>query len=488
MQVQLPGVPTGMSGLSGLGIELVSRLKAALSIGQATRLIQLDTPLPAGTLVVERFTLHEAVHADEPLWAEIDALSTNAHLELKALMGEQLTLRLMQADGSWRTWHGYVVEAGHTGSDGGLGAYRLVLAAFTHWLKQRRDTRIFQDATSADILNQVLAAYPQAHFRIDVADPGPIHEITTQFRETDWAFATRLMAREGWSWRVDHEADQPHGSADAGTNADDNADANAHAGARAARHTLVIFDQHAQRPDLGPLRFSRPDLRAAEGGGLLAAMLQAFNLRTGTAQDTLTAWAPGQQVGPNAVTLAAWDERQLAGVSASTSADIPLGHAPTLEHYLGQGERRFADGRVGTAQPASRTVAEARAQALMAAHQLQQVHDRPKAPCAACAPAPTSRSPPTTCTKAQAPTTPSAPCTSPTRPPTTWATRPRRSCSAPRSNKAATATNSRQPRLPCAWRPCRHNAHGPGPADSRCHGRNRRAIDHRTQRPHPHPV
>ena len=86
-----PSGPAGLSGPSGLRDERVSRLTASLSIGQGTRLIQIDTSLPPGTLVVERFTLTEAVHADEPLCAAVDCLSTNAHLALKALMGEQLT-------------------------------------------------------------------------------------------------------------------------------------------------------------------------------------------------------------------------------------------------------------------------------------------------------------------------------------------------------------------------------------------------------------
>jgi len=81
---------------NSLGGELLSRLKAALSIGQATRLLQLETSLSSGSLVVERCHITESVHANEPLWAELDCLSTNAFLELKALTGEQLTLRLMR--------------------------------------------------------------------------------------------------------------------------------------------------------------------------------------------------------------------------------------------------------------------------------------------------------------------------------------------------------------------------------------------------------
>ena len=333
--------------VAGLGAQLTSRLQAALKLGQSTRLLQIETALPSASLVVERCRITEAVHAVEPLWAEVDCVSTHALLELKALNGEQVTLRLMLADGSWRAWHGYVVQAAQLGADGGLARYRLTLAAWTHWLTLRRDTRIFQDQTAADIVSAVLSAYPQAHFKLDVAAPGPVRALTTQYRETDWAFVQRLMAEEGWSWRLSHSG-APKGAT---------------AGARAARHTLVIFDAQAEVPELGALRFSRPDLR---GAGVLGTGL----FDTGLAQDTVTAWQVGQQLTPNAVTLGSWDERQLAGVTADARSVADHGDVPVLEHYRGHGERSHADGRVDTAQPASRAVAEARAEARLAAHTL----------------------------------------------------------------------------------------------------------------------
>jgi hypothetical protein len=81
----LPSISgAALGSIQALGGELTSRLRAALSIGQATRLVQIETPLPSCTLVVERLTLTEAVHAAEPLWAEVDCLSTSVSLELKA--------------------------------------------------------------------------------------------------------------------------------------------------------------------------------------------------------------------------------------------------------------------------------------------------------------------------------------------------------------------------------------------------------------------
>ncbi|MFW9616216.1 type VI secretion system Vgr family protein [Aquabacterium sp.] len=334
------------------GADALSRLQALLSLGQATRLLQMETALPSTTLVVERLHLTEAVHAESPLWAEVDCLSTSAHLPLKALNGEQVSVRLMQADGQWRTWHGYVVRAAQLGADGGLARYRLSLAAWTHWLTLRRDTRIFQDQTAADIVSDVMAAYPQAHFRLDVRQPGPVRPITTQYRETDWAFVQRLMAEEGWSWRLTHQG------------APTSPLPGELAGARAARHTLVVFDAYADAPDLGPLRFSRPDMRGA--GGMWGISL----LDSGFAQDTITAWREGQQLTPNVVTLASWDERQVAGVSAQARQTAGPGHVPELEDYRGHGERCHADGRIDDPQIGQAAVAEARAAARLAARTL----------------------------------------------------------------------------------------------------------------------
>src|SRR5450830_465588 len=61
------------------------------------------------SLVVESFTGYEAVNA---LFSfDIQALSVSASIDLKPFIGEEITLRLLQADGSKRAWHGYCTEA-----------------------------------------------------------------------------------------------------------------------------------------------------------------------------------------------------------------------------------------------------------------------------------------------------------------------------------------------------------------------------------------
>ncbi len=300
-----------------------SRLKALLSVSQHKRLMQLETALPSATLVVERAQwqedvsgLGQAPRPLSPLVATVDCLSTSAHLELKALIGEQMSLRLMCADGRYRTWHGYVAQAAQLGSDGGLARYRLQLVAFTHLLGKRQDSRVFLGQRADEIISTVLRAYPQANFKLELSpealEAAPRRGTTTQYGETDAAFVQRLLAEEGWNWRLEHSDDGKPLSV-----------------AKAAKHCLVIHDSQAQRPDLGSLRFGKPDVR------------QSF-LNAGLVEDTITAIALERSVQPNAVTLGAWDARQLAGVSAELHSTLAAGEVPTLEGYDGRGERRFA--------------------------------------------------------------------------------------------------------------------------------------------------
>jgi type VI secretion system secreted protein VgrG len=326
--------------------EGLSRLKSLLSVSQHKRLMQLETALPSATLVVERALWQEDVSGQgggaqplAPLLATVDCLGTNAHLELKALIGEQMSLRLMGADGRYRTWHGYVAEAAQLGSDGGFARYRLQLVAFTHLLGLRQDSRVFLGQRADEVISTVLRAYPQANFKLELSpeslEAAPRRGTTTQYRESDAAFVTRLLAEEGWNWRLEHtDDDKPLSEA------------------KTAKHCLVIHDAQAKRPDLGSLRFGKPDVR-----------------RFGLPEDTITAIALERSVQPNAVTHGAWDSRQLAGVSAEARSALAAGEVPTLEVYDGRGERRFAQHKDGDEQAHS-LLADNRTALALARHEL----------------------------------------------------------------------------------------------------------------------
>jgi uncharacterized protein involved in type VI secretion and phage assembly len=149
--------------------KLTSRLDFAQLLDERGRLIKLQTALPALSLIAERLVLKESVAqpagasddqtADFGWQMHLDALSTSRHFELKQLIGEQITVRLLQADGSYAPWHGYVFEAAQLGADGGLARYRLTMRPWLALLALRQDCYAWQDQTAADIVTDLFADY-----------------------------------------------------------------------------------------------------------------------------------------------------------------------------------------------------------------------------------------------------------------------------------------------------------------------------------------
>jgi type VI secretion system secreted protein VgrG len=314
----LPGALGALLPSLGPLLELTSRFDFAALIDQRGRLLQMQTALPTLALVPERVVLRDAV--SQPFELTVDALSTSAHFELKALIGEQMTLRLLQPDGTgagtgapspvYKPFHGYVMEAAQLGADGGLARYRLVMRPWLSFLTLRRDCFIWQDRDARAIVEDVFADYPQANVRFDVTEPLRERSLCTQYRESDFAFVTRLLAEEGLSYHFEHD--------DSGAEL---------SSAKSALHTLVITDRLAARPSLGEARFTSQHPAANQPGQ----------------RDAVTAFASRRALQANAVTVGSWNYRHLAGTAAEAASALDLGELPALEVYDGSGAYRYRD-------------------------------------------------------------------------------------------------------------------------------------------------
>jgi type VI secretion system secreted protein VgrG len=310
-----------MKPLSNLPAAVPQAVLGAL-LGQQTRQITLETALASDNLVVERFTATEAVSASFVL--HVDCLSPSAHLDTAKLAAQEVTLRLLQADGKRRAWHGYVADCASLGGDGGLARYRLRVVPWLDRLRTRSDCFVYQDKTALEIIEDVFADYPVAHYQIAVTQPCAKRSICCQYRESDYAFVMRLLAEEGLSFRIEHaQGDEKQ------------------QGSTQSRHTVVIFDNDAQRPACPQpqIRFHRVDATESD--------------------DAIERFSHAHSVGTNAVTLASWDYKALAATSAQASAGDPGGELPTLERFEASGSYQYSN-----AQEASRA-----AQLRMQAHE-----------------------------------------------------------------------------------------------------------------------
>ncbi|TWI69231.1 type VI secretion system secreted protein VgrG [Pseudoduganella lurida] len=290
--VALPEIVSAL-GVFGTGLSQHARLLTLASVQEGA--------LPEA-LLPERFAGREAVN--EVYRFEVDALSTSTSLDLAAFLGEELTVTLLQPDGSRRAWHGLCTEAAWLGADGGVARYRLHLEPALALLRLRRDSYVFQDLDARQIVTELLADYPQLRFEFDVTQELLPRPITTQYRESDLAFFTRLLASEGLSWRFEHDQAS-----------DDPADGQ-------ARHKLVIFDSLATAPD-------------TPGD----PVLRFHGVRATDSDDAIDHFAARRTVQPNAVSISSWDPAQLLAPAAEQGTSLDIGELPALSIHDGSGER-----------------------------------------------------------------------------------------------------------------------------------------------------
>ena len=163
----------------------------------------------------------------------VHALASDAHLELKKLVGQPALVEMLCQDDAvaMRPWHGHIVAAGLMGSDGGLARYRLVIEPWLSALAHNVDAWTYQDLSVPQILDDLFGGYEGQGqlvpaWRWDLADASvyPKRSLCIQYHESDLDFALRLMREEGLVCWWEHAGDAS--SASLGT------------------HTLVIADHN----------------------------------------------------------------------------------------------------------------------------------------------------------------------------------------------------------------------------------------------------
>jgi len=280
-------------------------------LSQHARLFTLTCPRQAGlpqSLAAEQFSGREAINT--LYWFDIDALSTSTDLDLSGFLGEELTLRLLQPDGSRRAWHGLCTHASWLGADGGVARYRLRLEPALALLALRRDCYIFQDKNVRDIVTELLADYPQVRFEFDLTQELAPRPVCTQYRESDLEFLLRLLASEGLNWRFEH--DQSENDDDTGH----------------ARHRLVIFDRRATVP-------------AVAG----KEAVRFHGVRATEHDDAIDDFRARRTVEANGVSISSWDPAHLVAAGAELQTNLDTGALPSLPIYDGSGERIVSERR-----------------------------------------------------------------------------------------------------------------------------------------------
>lgn len=163
---------------------------------QSDRLIKLDTNLGPNMLVPQRVVGRSRLGRHFEF--TVDVVSLSGNIELKTLIAQPVTLWIQQSDKSYQPHNGYVHTVRRLGSNGELTTYQLDIASWMHFLKFRRDQRIWQDKAADEIITDVLNTHPQARgfFRFALSRALPSRSYCRQ-DEDDWNFVHRLLESEG---------------------------------------------------------------------------------------------------------------------------------------------------------------------------------------------------------------------------------------------------------------------------------------------------
>lgn len=260
---------------------------------QATRLLRLTTPLGSNELLAECVRGEESISGGFTF--TISTLSSDAGISLRSLLGQPALLELLTVQGGQeRPFHGYLTAVELNGANGGMARYTLTLQPWSAFMARGRDSRVFQDMTVFDILDAVFGAWqsrgklaPEWRFEIAERALYPVRSLTTQYQESDLAFAERLMNEEGLFYFFEHQGDAASQSL--------------------GSHQMVIADHNgAFQPNV------QPSVRYTQPGAVMK-------------EDSIDRWRSELRLQTNGVELRSWDYRTLNARPVSASGAQPEG-------------------------------------------------------------------------------------------------------------------------------------------------------------------
>jgi type VI secretion system secreted protein VgrG len=163
---------------------------------------RLFTPLPEGVLLLRSFQGSE--YLSKPFEFTLSLYSPNkkkAQVEFDKLLGKEFTIESdiysrekEKRTGEFRYISGVCFEFSEGAQDSQFTNYTAVIVPKFQMLSLKSNCRIFQQKSVPDVLKEVL---PSSGVEFQLEGKFDKREYCVQYRETDLAFASRLMEEEG---------------------------------------------------------------------------------------------------------------------------------------------------------------------------------------------------------------------------------------------------------------------------------------------------
>ncbi len=171
--------------------------------------LRVYTPLEEGTLLATSLRGREEMGGTYSFQVGLVA-QAGTEVDFAKLLGAEARVELTLPGGAKRCYTGLVGEMRQGVSDGVFDRYSMTLVPAAHLLNLVRRSRIFQNLSATEIIDQVLkpAFARSGRMSSNFAGTTPTRVYCTQYRETDWEFLRRLCAESGVTWYWIHGTDQ----------------------------------------------------------------------------------------------------------------------------------------------------------------------------------------------------------------------------------------------------------------------------------------
>jgi type VI secretion system secreted protein VgrG len=258
-----------------------------IDYSQLNRPMKLTAPLGLDVLLVTGFRGTEGI--SRLYRYELDLLGVRPFdPEFEKVLGQPIKVELELPNGLTRTFGGICSRFAQGRQDDTFNHYRATMVP-RFWLwTQRKQSRIFQQKTVPEILHEVLDGLDVSWSLTGQYEP---RDYCVQYRETDFAFASRLMEEEGIYYCFVHTDDGQQ---------------------------MLVADANVSLPDV-------PD----------PASIVYEEVEDGVRDEVrVSSWEKTQSVGPTQVTL--WDHHfELPGQHLDATQEMQKSvKAGTVEHQL----------------------------------------------------------------------------------------------------------------------------------------------------------
>lgn len=162
----------------------------------------ISLPIPQAAHL-ERFESVERL--SEPFVIEVDVIAEEAEVDFLSHLGEGALITVAQEGTPQRTFSGLIFEAEFQEEVEAGYRYRLILRPWLYALTRNLDSIIFQQKTAVQIIQDVFEkrGCQDVDFT-KLQKTYPTREYCVQYRESDFAFVSRLMEQEGIYYFFDH--------------------------------------------------------------------------------------------------------------------------------------------------------------------------------------------------------------------------------------------------------------------------------------------